>query len=278
MATRKELIYDVKTILEASNITDDSKHTNRYIGYKIDQRRAKEKRDSFSRNPAIEPIWLQDLGITDLIPVNKAEDRTISICECKFSKTILPPVVMLHDAMSNHIDVGTTIRSICGSYQFNYMPMSHMGQLTNESVLFGFKYFTKVGNSYYLTTETNKCRPVVILESPLDGFVNDNTIVLSGKLIQGLVYEVSAGNITYNGVKRYKGATFTATSTLTFTGNGHVVLQNQKRQMTDDDEYPMSATMANRVIMALLTEDYGIEAKKVEDIKNNSAGPFKSIS
>ena len=276
--TRIELIYDVRTILEASNITDDSKYDNDYIGYKIDQRRAKEIRDSFSRNPAIEPVWLQDLGLVNLAKVNKAEDRTVTICECSISKMVVPPVVTLHDSLSNHIDVGTTVRSLCGGYQFYYMPLSHMSQLTKESVLLGFKYFTKVGNSYYLTTETNKARPIMILESPLDGYVLDNTFKLSGTLVSGLTYEVAGGNITYNAVKYFKGATFVATSTTTFTGTGQVVLQNQKRAMTNSDEYPMSSTMANRIIMALLTEDYGIEAKKVEDIKNNSAKPFKVIS
>ena len=276
--TRLEIIYDVRMILEGGKITDDSIHDDDYIGFKIDQKRAKEIRDTFARNPAIEPIWLQDLGIMDLALVNKADDRTVSICECKFSKVVLPPVVMLHDAGSNHIDVGTTIRSSCGEYQFYYMPLSHMAMLTSSSVIFGYKYFTKVGNSYYLTTETNKCRPVVILERPLDGYVVDNTYILSGNLITGLIYEVAAGNVTYNSVKYFKGATFTATSTLTFSGPGKVTLQNQKRRMTNDDEYPMSSTMAQTILMKLFTEDYGIQQKQVQDIKNNSQVPFRVLN
>jgi hypothetical protein len=274
---RADLIYDIRTILEASGVTDEG-HDDDYIGYKIDQKRAKEIRDTFARNPAIEPIWLQDLGLYDLAKVNKADDRTVTICECNFSKVVLPPVVMLHDAMSNHIDLGTTIRSSCGEYQFYYMPLSHMSQLTKQSVLFGFKYFTKIGNAYYLTTETNKCRPVVILERPLDGFVVDNTFILSGNLVQGTVYEVSGGNITYNGQRYFRGTTFTATATTTFTGTGQVVNQNQKRAMTNSDEYPMSSTMAHVVLMKILTEDYGVEQKQIEDIKNNSQGPFKVLS
>ncbi len=276
--TRRELIYDVRTILEGGKITDDSMHDDDYIGFKIDQKRAKEIRDTFARNPAIEPVWLQDLGITDLALVNKADDRTVSICECKFSKVTLPPVVMLHDAGSNHIDVGTTIRSACGEFQFYYMPLSHMAMLTDQSVLYGFKYFTKVFNSYYLTTATNKCRPVVILERPLDGFVNDNSFVVSGNLIPGTTYEVMAGNITYNSVKYFKGSTFLATSVVTFSGPGKVSYQNQKRRMTNDDEYPMSSTMANMVLMKLFTEDYGIQQKEVQDIKNNAQSPFRVLT
>lgn len=274
--TRKELIWDVKMILEQATISDESRMEEDYIGYKIDQKRAKEIRDTFKRNPVIEPIWLQDYGIFTLTPVNKAEDRTVSICDCKFSKAVLPAVVSITDNMSNISDLGTTsIRSSTGEQEFHYMNFQQLSMLHPDSVLSKMRYYTKIGNAVYLTPEVFKARAVLILESPLDGYVLDNTYISSGSLVSGTVYEVGSGNILYNSVRYYKGQSFTANATTTFTGTGKVQLYNQKRAMTNDDPYPMSATMAEVVLMKIFTQDYGIEAKRVSDIINNSQDDLK---
>lgn len=278
MATRKEYIWDVKMILEQAGTTDESRMEEDYIGYKIDQKRAKEIRDTFKRNPVIEPIWLQDYGIFTLTPVNKVEDKTISVCDCKFSKAVLPTVVSITDNMSNISDLGTaSIRSATGEHEFHYMNFQQLSMLHPDNMLSSFKYYTKVGNSIYLTPEVTKARAVLILENPLDGFVLDNTYVNSGDLVSGTTYEVGSGNIIYNSVRYYKGNTFVANSTATFTGTGKVQFNNQKRSMTNDDEYPMSATMAEVVLMKIFTQDYGIEARRAADIINNSQDDLKVL-
>lgn len=269
---RKDLIWDAKIILEAAGITDESKVDEDYIGFKIDQKRAKEIRDTFKRNPVIEPVWVQDYGVFPLTPVNKAEDKTISVCECKFAKAVLPPVVSITDPMGNIPDLGVySIRSVCGTYEFHYQNITKLALLhPDNAVLSAFRYFTRVGNSYYLTPEVQKARALLILERPLDGYVLDNAYILSGSLVNGTTYEVTSGQITYNSVKYYNGSSFVATSTTTFTGNGKVQLFTQKRAMTNSDEYPMSSTMAEVVLMKLFTEDYGIQEKRITDIKNDS--------
>lgn len=276
--TRLELIYDAKIILEAGAITDESRVDEDYIGFKIDQKRSKEIRDTYKRNPGIEPIWLQDFGIFDLTPVSRAEDKTISICDCKFSKYVLPPVVSINDPMANIFDIGTySVRSSCGMYEYHYMNVAKLSLLHEGSIQKLFKYYTKVGNALLLTPEAQKARAILILENPLDGYVLDNSYILSGSLVSGTVYEVSTGQITYNAVKYQKGQIFTATSTAIFTGLGKIQLNNQKRRMTNDDEYPMSSTMAEVVLMKIFTEDYGIEAQKVADISNDSQDQFKFL-
>lgn len=150
--TREELVWDVKIILEAGKITDESRLDEDYIGFKIDQKRSKEIRDTYKRNPVIEPIWLQDYGIFDLSLVNKAEDRTITVCDCNFSKAVLPPVVSITDNLGNIPDIGTySIRSSCGTHEFHYNNISKLSLLTDCSILKNFKYYTKVGNAIYLT-------------------------------------------------------------------------------------------------------------------------------
>ena len=277
--TRTELIFDALTILTQSGITDESRIDRDYLGYKIDQKRAKEIRDTYKRNPVIEPVWLQDFGIFTLSSVNKAEDRTISLCDCKFSKYVLPPVVMINDPLANVADIGTfSIRGVNGDFEYHYMTVTKLNLLTSDNVLNNFKFYTKVGNAIYLTPEALKARAILILESPLNGYVLDNSYILSGSLVSGTIYEVASGAITYNSVIYHKAQTFTATSTATFTGSGKVVYQNQKRVMTNDDQYPMSQTMAEVVLMKLFTQDYGIEAKQIADIKNNAQDQLRVLT
>lgn len=275
MSTRKEYIYDLRRLLTKAGITDESRLDPDHTGFLIDQRRAKEIRDTYKRNPVIEPIWLQDYGITEFTPVNKAEDKSVSAYSCKFSKAVLPSVVSITDPMSNTPDIGTfSIRSASGEYEFHYMNSQKMHLLHPDGIMSKFRYYTKIGNAIYLTPETKQARPILILDSPLDGYVLDNAYIPSGNLIVGTVYTVVSGNIIHNGTKYYKGANFTAAAT-TFTESGKIQLFNQKRRMTNDDQYPMSHTMWEVVKLKILTQDFGVEQRVVSDITNDSTDQVK---
>lgn len=270
MASKREYIYDLKRILTRGGLTDESRLNNNHLGFLIDQRRAKEIRDSYKRNPVIEPIWLQDYGMVEFTPVTKEEDKSILACDCKFSKAVIPSVVSLMDPISNTSDLGVySIRSSCGKFQFNQISADKLPLLHSDGIMSKFKYFTRVGNAIYLTPVVKKARIFLILDSPLDGYVLDNLYIPSGNLVVGTVYEVASGNITHNSVKYQIGQTFTAVSKV-FTGLGKVQYNNQKRRMTIDDQYPMSHTMAEVVKMKILTQDFGFEATVVDDLKNDS--------
>lgn len=275
--TRDELIFDVKIILEAAGISNQSKLDEDYIGFKIDQKRAKEIRDTYNRNPVIEPVWRQDYGVFDLASVNAAEDSTIASCDCKFSKAKLPPVVSFSDKRSNTPDLGVSIRSVCGKYDFSYMTLEKMPLITKDSLYSKFRHYTRVFNSYYLTPEVKKARAILVLENPLDGYVLDNTYQASGALVNGTSYVVASGRINYNSTVYDKGDTFTATATTTFTGSGKVTFSNQKRTMLNTDEYPMSSTMAEVVLLKIFTQDYSISAQRVGDIVRQEPDKFNIL-
>ena len=278
MPTREEYIWDCKMILEAAKITDDSVLDVDYIGYKIDQKRAKEIRDTYARNPVIEPVWMQDYGIFPLTPVNKAEDRSILLTNCEYSKAVIPPIVSIHDARSNTHDLGIVrISSANTGEEFHQISAQKMALIQPNTIQDKFNYFTRIGNSIYLKPQVRFARGVFILENPLDGYVLDDTDKLSGELINGEVYEVRSGNITYNGVIYYKGNTFTANAVSTFTGPGKVFLQTQKRRMRNTDEYPMSFTMAEAVLLKIWTQDYKIEAARVADLRNDAVDQFQAL-
>ncbi|MCC7514546.1 MAG: hypothetical protein IT212_07620 [Bacteroidia bacterium] len=271
MASRLEYIYDLKRLLSKGNVTDDSRLNNNHLGFLLDQRRAKEIRDSYKRNPVIEPIWIQDYGLTEFTPVNKNEDSSIvSGITAKFSKAILPSVVSLIDPISNTHDLGTySIRSSDGKNEFQYLSADKLFLLTEESVLSKISSYIKIGNAVYLTPQVRYAKPLLVLESPLDGYVFDDLYIPSGNLVIGTVYVVAAGQVTHNSIKYNIGSTFTAAST-TFTGLGKVQYNNQKRRMLNSDPYPMSSTMAEVVKMKILTQDFAVEQSVVSDVKNDS--------
>lgn len=270
MGTKREYIYDLKRLLTKGGITDESHLNNNHLGFLLDQRRAKEIRDTYKRNPVIEPIWVQDYGMFELTPVTKEEDKSILACDCKFSKAVLPGIVSLSDPISNTNDLGVhSIRSSCGTFVFHQMSSAKMHLLHSDGIMAKMKYFMRVGNAIYLTPVVKKARAFLILDDPLDGYVLDNVYINSGDLKIGTVYVVASGNVTHNNIKYQIGQTFTAVSK-TFTGLGKIQYNNQKRRMTIDDEYPMSQTMAEVVKMKILTQDFGIEANVIADLKNDS--------
>jgi hypothetical protein len=110
----------------------------------------------------------------------------------------------------------------------------------------------------------------------LDGYINDTTNKLSGELVVGESYIVMDKQIIHDGVAYVKDKVFVATAT-TFTGKGSIQLDNQKRRMTDEDEYPMSSTMAEIIIIKILTEELKIQASAIADIRNNSVETLKVL-
>ena len=81
--TKQELIYDIITIATKANYTDDTKLSERWVGYKVDEKRAIEIRESYKRNFAIDPSTIQDFGISDMTEINYADDKSFNYLDCK---------------------------------------------------------------------------------------------------------------------------------------------------------------------------------------------------
>lgn len=270
MNSRLHYIYDLKRLLSKGNVTDESRLNDNHLGFLIDQRRAKEIRDSYKRSPVIEPVWIQDCGAYDTTLVNRAEDQTVSISNCKFSKVVLPQVVSIMDPLSNISDLGTySIRSVLTGTEYNYISSDKISLLHSDGIMSLMKWYTKIGNAIYITPQDKKIRALLILDSPLDGYILDNSYIKTGSLTVGITYIVAAGNVTHNNIKYNVGETFVAVNN-SFTGLGKIQFNNQRRLFTNDDPYPMSHTMAEIVKMKILTQDFGFEASMVADTKNDS--------
>ncbi len=276
--TKAELIYDIITIATKAGYTDDNVLNETWVGYKVDEKRAKEIHDSYKRNFVIDPKWIQDFGVTDMTVVNYADDKSFGYLDCKLSKLTLPPVVYLNNNISAANNFGVhSIRSVNGREEFYYMPHSKLMELfrlSEDHVNRKFKYFTQIGNSIYIPDGPDRVHPFLILERPLDGYVNNSENVMPGDLTVGQSYIVMDKMIVHNSIPYVKDQVFVAVNA-TFTGDGHIQYVNQKRSMTLEDEYPMSSTMAEVIILKILTQEFKLEMSMISDIRNDSKDSLK---
>jgi hypothetical protein len=209
------------------------------------------------------------MGITLTTTVNRADDIAITHCDCEFSKFRVPPVISLSDKTGKNNDLGIhRITSSCGTKKFYPIAMDKFMAIPNGHPQKKFPYFIRYGNSIYLTEKIRKVRPVLILSRPLDGFVNENLDIRSGELIPGKSYTIFDGQIIHNGIAFDRGEDFIAVGT-DYTGTGVVQLTEPKREMTNDDEYPVSSALANIIIMQILTKEFRLEKEQVSDLIND---------
>lgn len=279
--TRLEAIYDIIEILTKSGFTDDSRLDIDYIGYKLDQKRAKEIRDSYSRNANIDPMWIQDLGIIDVTKVSQLDDPFIVVNDCVFGKVTLPPVVSMRSGLLGTENIGViSILGLSGNNEYYYRPMSRLFQLMNlreDHPERKYSFYGKIHNSIYLTPFVEKVRPLLVLENPLDGYVIQTEYVNSGDLVVGQSYTVFENQVSHNSVFYNPGQSFTAVAT-TFAGAGKLKYTTGKRKMTNDDQYPLSQTLMDVIILKVLTIDYKIEMSQINDIRNNSTDTNRVLS
>lgn len=281
--TREEIIFDIIMILTKAGFTDDSRLEPDYIGYKIDEKRAKEIRDSYNRNSLIDPMWLQDYGVFDLTEVNYADDKTFTFLDCKLAKGTLPAVISFQNSLSSKNNLGVhSIRSLSSREEYFFEQHSRLMEMLTDlptsDPMRKFSYYTKIQNAIYAIAKDGKApqklRAILILERPMEGYVITSENVT--ELEVGVQYEVVSGMIVHNSVNYVIGSVFTAVNE-TFTGAGNVQYKNQKRAMRISDPYPFSSSQMEVVIMKLLTQEYGIEASRISEIRNNSQDDLKTL-
>lgn len=272
--TRNNAIDYIIEVLTNFNYTDDSRLDRDVIGLQLDTKREKAIRDSCGRNGSIDPIWLQDLGMVNLTKVKYNDDKLLPVCECEFGKVTLPPIVSLRHGFSNKESIGIhTIINVCGTGEFYFRPFARLFQLVglrDSHPEKRYNYYTKVSNAMYTLPWLPTIRPIVILSRPLDGFVISSENLINGSLVAGTTYTVYDNQIVYELVTYNPGEDFVAVTDTTFTGTGNVQYKDQKRQMTNEDEYPLSGTMIEEILLKILTIDYKLAADQITDFKNNS--------
>lgn len=262
--TLRQLRSDILLLLQKSKISKDFRVQPRHIDFLIHRYRAIEIRQQYSKTLEIDPTWLQDMGPIPVTNVTSGDDPIITVSSMTLGKIDIPTVVQL-PANAGVYRIATA------SKQTTIYPITQprFFELVRDSYRAKFCYWFKVGNSVYSDFLSEWYNPILILDNPLDGTVHDTTNKQSGELVIGRQYKVASGTILHNAVQYNAPATFTAVNA-NFTGTGAVQAVNQVRPMTEDDTYPMSFTLAERIVLKILTQDFKIEETQIGDLRNDS--------
>ena len=262
--TLREFRSDILLLLEKSKISKDFRVNPRHIDYLIAQYRSINIRQQYSKTLEIDTTWLQDMGVIPTTRVKSSDDPIVPIGSVTLSMFTIPTVVQLPNNMGVY-------RISSPTKQITIYPISQprFFDLVQDSLRSKFCYWFKVGQKIYSNHVTDLINPILILDNPMDGTIIDTENKKSGELQIGVQYIVKTGTILSNSVQYNSGQTFTAGST-TFTGSGTVQLLNQTRPMSADDPYPMSFTLAERIMLQMLTQEFKIEENKNGELRNDS--------
>lgn len=273
----EDLIYDIKTILSKSSITDDTRLDDMFIAHKCNNYRSIYIKNIYYKTRQIDHTWLQDLGKLDVTCVSSGDDPNLYNTSIKLGKITLPPIVSLPD------DIGVwNIRS--SSKQKKYFPidisMFYLMINVDDIRLRQFDFYYKIGDAIYIYPFEQEISGQFILDNPLDGYVLLTEKVKNDGLEDGQVYKVYKGQITYAGTVYSPDDTFTcsAINGFTYSGSGYVMYNTQKRNINIKDRYPCDRALAQSIVLDILTKDYQIEQSKVSDIVNDSEDQFKVLS
>lgn len=270
MATKKNINDSIFAIATRFKKTDESRFDENWLNYKIDSVCAQLKIDQYLKTNILDTTWLGEGGMVTFHKVNRADDPSITYCNCDLGKAFLPPVISFVSKDGN-LDLGFySIVSACGTtayypkrmFQWSYAPSEHTNSL--------FGYYTRVNGAMYTSVFKEKLRVLAFWENPEDGKLIASTPIASGSIVSGTVYLVKYASIIYNGTVVLKNTTFTGGATTTFTGSGTVYLNSQARAYRDTDPYPASIDMIRQIELEILTKEFGIEMKMLVDVRNDS--------
>lgn len=266
MSTRREITTDIIEWVTKFSQAEDSRLDHDFLGHKVNQFRELGLVDEYEQTGLIDMNWIQPIAIPNFHKVNFSEDRTIDYCNCDLSKTTLPPIITLTDTQQGQQDIGIfSVRSLCGKYEYFYYPYGLFRMLTPDHPASKFNYYFRLGSNFFVNKEIEKLVISAILKNPFDGVVNDTLPRVTTELVTGTDYLVGDALIVHNSIIYQPGDTFTAANA-NFTGGKYVYLKDYQRNLTEDDEYPVSQRMARWIVWKILTEEFQLEKQQIADL------------
>lgn len=275
--TQKNIIDSILNILNRFHITDEQRVNENWLAYKINQVRADLIVAQYAAQGLIDQTWLSDLGLLTFYRTNFADDKSVT-CNCDVAKTTIPQVISLNNPSGNQ-DLGIyNVISACGSKQVTPKRMFQWTYCPPENTNSLFTYYWRINTQMYISDPSiNKLRIIAVLLNPEDGYLINSQPIESGAIVNGTVYLVKYGQVIYNNVVYNINDTFTGTATTTFTGLGKVYLNSEIASYRDVDPYPASGEMIRRIELEILTKEFGIEAKELVDVRNDSVDDVNKV-
>lgn len=262
-------IYGIKTILEHSRITDESRLNNEFILDLIMQYRAFLIEQKFNKSMITDPIWWSNIGILETERVLSSDiPELITTGSFTMAKVKLPVMVQLrYDYQLMNL---FTVSQQEKLYPLEFAKfMSYV--MVNDDRIKNYYHIMPINEYAYIYPYIDRIQGRGILQNCLEGKIINTMIIPSGSIVSGIIYVVRTAQINYNGTIYSPGDTFTGiVNVSTFTGNGKVYWNNSQRSTTLDDIMPLSAGMYSDLRMMILTKEYGIEATKIPDMVDDS--------
>lgn len=282
MPTKKQMIDDFALLAQRFVPTDDSRLSDRWISYKIDEVRAEKIIQKYEDKETIDYAWLSPPFYINLYLINTADNASKFYSNCEMSKCEIPPVISLTNPNNTNQDVGIfALMSSCGKYSYYPRPLQMLQNIPSEHIRSKFKYYARYNTTLYVTGNVSQLRLSPILLYPEDGYLTNSAPVASGSLVSGTKYIVKFGSIIYNG-NQYFGNnptqnTFTANATATYSGTGKVYLYNQVEAFEETDPYPVGGEMAREIILEILMKEFQIEESEITDFNNNNSDDQRKL-
>jgi len=269
--TAKNIIDSITGIATRFSTSDESRVDPDFLYYKINQIAAALKVDQHIKTGKIPSSWILDMGLISFHKVNKADDPSITYCNCEVGKAFIPQMIEFISKDGSE-DLGIySLVSACGTTQYYPRRMFQWSYTPSDNVLSKFGYYARNNTSCYISNYKEKLKMIGCPVNPEDAKLVNSETVLSGAIESGVVYSVKFSGIIYNGTVYAANSTFTGvTGVTTFTGTGTVYLNSQVRAYRDTDAYPASPEMIRAIELEILTKEFGIEMKMLVDVRNDS--------
>ena len=262
-------IYQLKRILEHSQVTDESRHNDEYLLDKIFYYRALVIGEENRKSLRFDSNWLSETGTLEGTEVYSGDVPEITSGDIVFSKFQLPTVVPLKNNMGyfNLFSLSQNKKI----YRVDSLADIMNWIMVNDTRVINFTHAAIIGSDAYVFPAINKMQAQLVMENPLNGKIKQTQKVLSGSIVAGETYVVNLAQIIYNSVLYSPGDTFTGVSlATTFTGNGSVYYNNRVRSVRYSDRFPISTNMFRDIITMLMQVEYGVEMKMIPDEINDS--------
>lgn len=267
MSSLRQFRSDIMLIYERLKLSKDKRLQERHVDFLIAKYRSVVIRDDYKANRQIDPAVLQDAGLVNFTRVLSSDDPAISFGNLELGKLTIPELVSLPD--DRGIYIVSSLSKQCMHYPIE---MNMFFDIPSGSWAAKSPYYFRVNTALYIYPARDEGNIVYILDNPMDGVVLLTENILSGSIQAGVSYTVQSGQVVYNGVGYNIGVAFVGVAGVTtFTGTGKVKRTIQKRAITEDDNYPMSFTMAERVLLKMFYQEFKIEETKFIDAKNDAA-------
>jgi len=269
--TVAEAISSVRTVLEKSRVSKDSRIKDSFILSEINDYRAIAISEKLDRSQSIDSTVIQNMGEVKMSAVSSSDDPNVLDSKTTFGKAFVPAIIQMTSDKGAY-----SVRTLSGEKAYIPTEYNKFWEIPKTGHIAScFNYFFRLGNAFYIHPYKSATKMLLILANPMDGFVVDNTVQRSGSLIlatnynAAAVYEVISGTVLHNGIIQTKGSTFTAVNK-TYTGQGVVKFASQKRPMTFEDPYPMPRNMMEVIKTKIWKITFGLEKTEIADIKNDS--------